>query len=57
MNQREIEKLEKVVEKIKKESVVETAVKELKEEVDKNASSKFMLEHMMNFIETISSKK
>jgi hypothetical protein len=43
--------------KVKRESIVDKAVKELKEDVDKNASSKFMLEHVMNFLEKIKNKK
>jgi len=55
LNEQEVP--EKIVKAMKKESVVEKAVKQLKEDVDRNASSKFMLEHMMNFIGKINSKK
>lgn len=50
-------RLVKAEEAVKTESVVEKAVKELKEDVDKNASSKMMLEHVMSFLTKIKGKK
>jgi len=50
-------RLVKAEESVKTESIVEKAVKELKEDVNKNASSKMMLEHVMNFLSTINGKK
>jgi hypothetical protein len=53
----QVKENELLKDQIKSESVVENAVKELKKSVDKNASSKMMLEHMMNFIHKINGVK
>ena len=44
-------------ESIKSESIVEKAVTQLKKDVDKNAESKYMLEHVLKFLGTLNGKK